>query len=157
MTHTPCSVLFSILESLTRTLRCFLFHHAVCQHDSAVSEPAQMRRDREGAVRRFMAAAEALRTAPIFARCGAAAPAFPDRLGAMDLFEAFQGAAQAVQQLNEAVPAHAHSAEMRGVLSWPCPFAPYSSAPPKYPKAATSCAVLWRLWCSASCSVQREL
>ena len=68
-------------------------------------------------MRRFMAAAEALRTAPIFAQCGMAAPAFPDRLGAMDLFEAFQGAAQAVQQLDEAIGAHADSAEMQGMFS----------------------------------------
>ena len=106
----------------------------MCQQKSTVSEVAQMRRDREGAVRRFMAAAEAMRAAPIFARCGVAAPVFPDRLGAMDLFEALQGAAQAVQQLDEAAPAHAHSAEMQGVLLpvlQPCAPQQCSTHPPK--------------------------
>ena len=86
-------------------------------------------------MRQFMAAAERLRTAPIFAQCGRAAPAFPARLGAMDLFEAFQGAAPAVQQLEEAIRAHAHSAEMQGALSQSCPCALYSRAPPNHPKA----------------------
>ena len=71
-------------------------------------------------------------TAPVFARCGVAAPAFPDRLGAMDLFEAFQGAAQAVQQLDEATRAHAHSAEMQGMFSRSCLFGLYSSALPSF-------------------------
>ena len=103
-------------EVFSGTLCSALWHHTVCQQSHAVSELHKMRRDREGAVRRFMAATGRLRAAPIFALCGVAGPAFPARLGAMNLFEAFQGAAQAVQQLDAAVRAHARSAELQGVL-----------------------------------------
>ena len=152
-------MLSSIPQNLTRTLRTSVFHHTVCQQKSAVSESAQMRRDREGAVRRFMAAAEALRTASIFARCSVAAPAFPGRLGAMDLFEAFQGAAQAVQQLDEAAPAHARSSEMQGALFQdlhPCGAQQRSTQPPKrqHPLGAILQHTLWRMSFDQASTVQ---
>lgn len=70
-------------------------------------------------MRRFMAAASALRTAPIFAQCAVAAPSFPDKLGAMDLIEAYQGAAQAVKQLDEAVSSRESSAATKGTVLTP--------------------------------------
>jgi len=66
-------------------------------------------------VRRFMVAASTLQTAQIFAQCAVDPPRFPDKLGAMDLFEAYQGAVQAVQQLDKAVSKHSLQTDMQGV------------------------------------------
>ena len=60
-------------------------------------------RDREGAVRTFMAAAKTLQAAYVFTECAVEAPQFPDKLAAVELFEAYQGAALAVQELDKAV------------------------------------------------------
>ena len=61
-----------------------------------------------------MAAANALQMAHIFARCAVDPPRFPDELAAMDLFEAYQGAAQAVRELDKAVNEHPLQADTRG-------------------------------------------
>jgi hypothetical protein len=63
-----------------------------------------------------MAAASALRGAQVFGQCGVDPPRFPDRLGSMDLFEAWQGAAQAVQQLDAAVGSLPEQAGLQGTM-----------------------------------------
>ncbi len=68
-------------------------------------------------MRSFMAAADTLQTAQIFVRCAVEAPRFPDKLAAMDLFEAYQGAAQAVEELDKAVREHSSHADMQGETS----------------------------------------
>ena len=54
-------------------------------------------------MRTFMAAAKTLQTAHVFAQCAVEAPQFPDKLSPVELFEAYQGAAVAVQELDKAV------------------------------------------------------
>ncbi len=76
-------------------------------------------RDREGAVRSFMAAANTLQTAQIFAQCAVEVPRIPDKIGAMDLFRAYQKAAQAVEELDKAVREHPSQADMQGESSNP--------------------------------------
>lgn len=71
-------------------------------------------------MRSFMAAANILQTAQIFAQCAAEAPQFPDKLAAIDLFEAYQGAEQAVQELDKAVGKHPMQADMQGESSSGC-------------------------------------
>jgi hypothetical protein len=61
-----------------------------------------------------MAAASALRDAQVFEQCGVDPPRFADRLGAMDLYEAWQGAAQAVQQLDAAGSSLPEQAGLQG-------------------------------------------
>ena len=68
-------------------------------------------------MRSFMAAADTLQTAQIFAQCAVEAPRFPDKLAAMDLFGAYQNAAQAVEELDKAVREHPLHANMQGEFS----------------------------------------
>lgn len=67
-----------------------------------------------------MAAASTLRGAQVFGQCGVDPPRFSDRLGAMDLFEAWQGAAQAVQQLDAAVSSLPEQAGLQGTMQSCC-------------------------------------
>ena len=71
-------------------------------------------------MKRFMAAACALRGAQVFRQSGMDPPKFPDRLGAMDLFEAWQGAAQTVQQLDAAVGSLPEQAGLQGTMQLCC-------------------------------------
>ena len=64
-----------------------------------------------------MAAADTLQTAQIFAQCAVEAPRFPDKLAAMDLFEAYQGAVQTVEALDKAFREHPSQADLQGESS----------------------------------------